>query len=440
MKLPKENLITAERIDAALCGRFNPARTITPDGLATAHDEFDRGYLRNAAMMWEVIEDRDDLVKSVAGKRKKNIARNGFEVVTFCKECAKNYGDALEQKKALEHFYNQVRVTNAIDANERGGFKLLIRQMMDAIGKKYAVHEIVWKPTAEGLTAQLRFVPLWFFENTKGRLRFLRSPYALEGVEMTQGAWLVTAADGIMKACATAWMRKNLALGDWEAYSGTYGKPGIIASTTATRGTPEFTLMQEALDEFVTNKTIVLNTAEAVKIVDFASSHPPFDQLVERMDRLISALWRGSDLSTISKTQGYGASLQQGETQILEEDDAELISETLQKTIDPVVIEYTFGKGTPLLAGVTVQQTPRRGTQQDMVIDQFLVGAGMQLSVTDAAKRYGRAIADPGEPVLKVATKDDPWWRPGWEPKAGSENFTPMNNVPGSGNVADRPS
>jgi phage gp29-like protein len=440
MKLPKANELTDERVQLALRARFNPTGTITPHGLAAAHDEFDRGYLRNAAMMWEVIEDRDDLVKSVAGKRKKNIARNGFEVVTFAKEGAKDYAQALKQKAALEYFYGQVRVTNAIDANESGGFKLLIRQMMDAVGKKYAVHEILWKPTEDGLTAELRFVPLWFFENTKGRLRFLKSPYALEGVDMAPGAWLVTAADGIMKACATAWMRKHLALSDWESYSGTYGKPGLVGTTSAARGSAEFDSLASAMEEFVTNKTIVLNNAETVKIVDFASNNAPFDQLVERMDRLISALWRGSDLSTISKTQGYGASLQQGETQILEEDDAELISETLQKNIDPVVIEYTFGKGTPLLAGVMVQQTPKRGTQQDMIIDQFLVGAGMQLSVADAAKRYGRAIADPGEPVLKIAPKEDPWWRPGWEPKAGSENLSPMNNVPGSGNQSDRPS
>jgi hypothetical protein len=32
--------------------------------LAAAHDEFDRGNLRQAAMMWEMIEDRDDLVKA----------------------------------------------------------------------------------------------------------------------------------------------------------------------------------------------------------------------------------------------------------------------------------------------------------------------------------------------------------------------------------------
>jgi hypothetical protein len=240
----------------------------------------------------------DDLVKAVAGKRKKNIARNGFEIVTFPKKGTDGYEQALKQKEVLEHFYDQIVVTHAIDANERGGFKLLVRQMMDAIGKKYAVHEIIWQPSPNGLSAELRFVPLWFFENTKGRLRFLTSPYANEGVELKEGAWLVTTGDGIMKACAVAWMRKNLALGDWSDYSGSYGKPGIIASTSAARGSTQFTEMETALGDFLLTKNIVLNAMENVKVVDMASANPPFDPLVERMDRLISALWRGSDLST----------------------------------------------------------------------------------------------------------------------------------------------
>src|ERR1051326_6356113 len=123
MKLPSENLLTPERVVLSIKQRFNTTKGITADALSNAHDEFDRGNLRNAAMMWEVIEDRDDLVKSVAAKRKKNIARNGFEVVLFVKEGAKDYAEALRQKRALEYFYGQVRATNALDANERGGFK-----------------------------------------------------------------------------------------------------------------------------------------------------------------------------------------------------------------------------------------------------------------------------------------------------------------------------
>src|SRR5687767_1573391 len=82
---------------------------------------------------------KDDLVKAVAAKRKKMVARNGFEVVTFVKEGVVEYGEALKQKRALEFFYDQAVVTHAIDSNERGGFKLLVRQMMDAIGKRFAV-------------------------------------------------------------------------------------------------------------------------------------------------------------------------------------------------------------------------------------------------------------------------------------------------------------
>jgi hypothetical protein len=65
--------------------------------------------------------------------------------------------------------------------------------------------------------------------------------------------------------------------------------------------------------------------------------------------------------------------VQQGETQILEEDDAQLVTETLQKYLDRYVIEYTFGPKVPVLAGVTIQQTPKRGTQQNKIIDEFLI-------------------------------------------------------------------
>jgi hypothetical protein len=77
-------------------------------------------------------------------------------------------------------------------------------------------------------------------------------------------------------------MRKNLALGDSSDYSSSYGKPGIIASTTAARGSTQFEAMQDALDTFMLTKLIVLNSAESVKTIDLASANAPFDPLVER--------------------------------------------------------------------------------------------------------------------------------------------------------------
>src|ERR1041385_7370980 len=121
MRLPSQNVLSPDRITLSIRQRFNPTKNIPADALSSAHDEFDRGNLRNAAMMWEVIEDRDDLVKAVAGKRKKNIARNGFEVVTFPKKGTDGYEQALKQKAVLEFFYDQIVVTHAIDNNEQIG-------------------------------------------------------------------------------------------------------------------------------------------------------------------------------------------------------------------------------------------------------------------------------------------------------------------------------
>jgi hypothetical protein len=75
-----------------------------------------------------------------------------------------------------------------------------------------------------------------------------------------------------------------------------------------------------------------------------------------------------------------------------------------------------------------------------MIIDQFLISAGMQLAIGDAAKRYGRAIADPGEPVLRV-TEAQPSWSAspeGDQLRPASENLTPTGNRPGHTNVSDQ--
>src|SRR5205809_2681721 len=117
MKLPSQSLVSTERVVLSIKQRFNPTKGITADALSNAHDEFDRGNLRNAAMMWEVIEDRDDLVCRLPPEKKKNIARNGFEVVTFPKKGTDGYEQALKQKEVLEYFYDQIVVTHAIDNN-----------------------------------------------------------------------------------------------------------------------------------------------------------------------------------------------------------------------------------------------------------------------------------------------------------------------------------
>src|SRR2546423_13363938 len=114
----------------------------------------------------------------------------------------------------------------------------------------------------------------------------------------------------------------------------------------------------------------------------------------------MATLWRGADLSTLSRDRGYGASLQEKETCALEEDDAEMLTETLNRYIDEWVIRYVFGEDVKPLAHVKVLVSPRECTTADIQIDQFLLQSGAPLSIQETMNRYGRAVPKPGEPIL----------------------------------------
>lgn len=330
-----------ERVAVQMRSRFNPIRGLTPDLLSSQLDAFRAGYLRAFAMTAEAIEERDDIIKSVAPKRRKAVARCDWQVIAM-----DDSQEAKRHQKALNYFYNNLTCSNAMDLNEQGGFKLLVRQMMDAVGKKYAAHEIVWRPEPGQITAEFRFVPLWFFENTTGKLRFLESDTALTGRDLEPGGWMVTVGDGIMVSCAIAYIFKHLPLKDWLLYSERFGMPGIKGKTEAARGSDEWNQMVEAVGNFAADFACVMSASDNIEALDLkGTGEPPYRALVERMDRAMATLWRGADLSTISKGDGNGASLQGEESSLIEQDDAEMISETLNTQVDPVVIRALYGEG-----------------------------------------------------------------------------------------------
>ena len=120
-----------------------------------------------------------------------------------------------------------------------------------------------------------------------------------------------------MVPCARAFLFKHAPLQAWLDYTSTYGLPGVRGITSALRGTPEFEDMEDALAKFMEELAVVTNSSESIDVLDLkGGGEPPFARLVDRMDRVMASLWRGADLSTISRDQGYGASLQEQEAGI----------------------------------------------------------------------------------------------------------------------------
>lgn len=413
-----ETEVTAEVVQTALRSRFNPIRGLTPRLLSAQLDQFYLGYIAYAAMLWDAIERRDDVLKGVAAKRKKDVSRLDWEIKTVD---GADDATAKLHKEALEEFYNNLTAVNALDENERGGFALLVRQMMDAVGKYYAVHEIVWKPGAV-LTAELRFVPLWFFENRTGRLQFMRIPLGgIEGDPLEEGGWMITKGDGLMEACSVAYMFKNLPLKDWLAYSDKFGTPGILGRTNAGKGSDAGNAMSAAVRDFGQNwSATIFGDDGAIKdpitlVQAKGEGTLPFPPLIERMDRAMASLWRGADLSSMSGTKAHnqGASVQGDESDILLFDDAATISEALNIYIDRWVLWQKFGVGDPTGSGVSngrglayieIVAPEEKDIDRDLKIDELLLNSGARLGEKERLEYYGRPEIDDTDTPLHAPT------------------------------------
>ena len=374
--------------------RFNPLRSLTPERLSSALDAWSAGWLREASLIFESIGEREAIVKSVLSKRAAAVARRDWEVVVPDKD----HPDADTHKKTLEYFYNNLTVTDSTDLNVRTGMAGLIRQMMDAVLQKYAAHEIVWKPTEDGLTAELRRVPIYFFENRSGRLRFIGAETRMDGEPLEENGWMITVADGVGHALAIVYMFRRLAIQDWVAYSEKFSIPGVLGRTSAQSGTKEADSFEAAVAAFASDWSGTLcgddgNIPEPIKILTVnGGANLPQKELTEYCDRMIATVVRGGDLSTISRDNATGSNPQQQDADTILEDDCAMVSETLQTQLDKLVIRMVHGDVTPA-AYVVINPPSNQDLTADLTIDKGLSDLGVKQDPEDLAERYGRSAA-----------------------------------------------
>ena len=376
--------IRTERFSAQ---SWNPIRSLTPQSLSKILDDFHAGRLKQAAMIWDAIEQRDDVLQGAISKRKKSIARLDWEILTL-----DSSDEAMRQKVILEQFYNNLSCVNAFDENEHGGLSLLIHQMMDAVGKRYAVHELVFKPfkqdDTELLTAEFRFVPLFFFENEGGRLQFV-DPETHKKVPTTPGEWLVTTGDGLMESSSIAYLFKHLSLRDWLIYCERNGMPGVKGITQARPGSKEWDMACDAVKNFSAEFCAVMSHGTDIQAIDISGKGVlPYPEFVKRIDDLMYLTWLGTRLINSSKENPTGVTLQRNENNILEEEDAQRISETLNEQVDREVLSRLEGIKQPK-AYFRLKSSSNKNLNNDLAIIKTLYDMGVSLSVNDIREHFG---------------------------------------------------
>ena len=388
------------RVRMEQMAQYNALFHLDPDRLVDAITSFNAGDLGQLARIIRDFEERDDKMATCAMKMRASVGRCDYSILV--KEGFENDERAKRHAEILKRFWSTVNVTSRFNMNERGGLRLLKKQMMEAQSYGYAVHEIVWRPLANGeIAAEFIKLPLWHFENRTGALRFLPTETAVEGVPMAEGEWLVTTGDGVGIPASICAMAKRMCFQDWLLFSERSGMPIIVGTTGATFRSEQWNNIKGAIRNIYRDTRVLLDSGSRIEAIDTGhAANIPFPALVEWSDRAIAALYRGADLSTISKGEGTGASLQGDEAGMIEQDAAANLGETLHEQVDRFVIRYVTGDDEPL-ASISIEPVKKPDVDTDIKIDNHLAALGVKLSKADALQRYGRTEAESDDDALQ---------------------------------------
>jgi len=397
-------VVSADRVRLEKQSSFNPLRDWTPDVLTRQLEAFARGDIRELAYVMEWLEKHDDTIATVAPKAKAAVSRHGYDVVLRDEIKPEHRQLAEDQRGVLQAFYDSLEATHAVDADEAGNMRLFVQQVMDGYGKLHAAHHVIWRPTVAGLQATVVHVPTWFFEARMGRLRFLPSTWSIEGQPLEElggrSAWMITRGRGVMLACAIARMFKQVPLQDWLTYCDRHGMPAFIGKTSAAKDSPGWNQMRSAVAGMGAEFGAVINTGDSLDVLDLTTKGElPYEKLIDRMDRAIVMLWRGGDLSTLSRSDAVGANPQQEETDELDADNAEWVSETIDRQLSRVVLNWHFGP-VPQLARLRLRKRTRDNLKEDLEVVKEAKSLGVRISKPWFVSKFGIVEADQGELAL----------------------------------------
>lgn len=382
-------------------------RSLSGESLATALDGFESGDLRAAALLWKSMSERDDMIVCVKSKREKSVSRRDWQILT-----SDNTGEAKAQKAVLTDFWNSVKAVDAYDQNIRGGFSRLVRQMMESVSFKYQAHHLVWHPSSSGLRCIFEAVPLHFFENRVGLLRFCPTGLEYEGQELEPENWMITCGDGLMTAGSIAYFCKRNGLADWMAFSDKFAIPGLLGRTNQAKGSEGGDAMAEAVATFGADWEAVIygdDGSGKIELIEAkGGTSMPMPALVDRVDRRLAAMWRGADLSSMSSNsgQGTGASLQDKESDLIEMDDALTISEKLNE-IEEIVLRWHFGPRVKIRAYIRLLVPQSEDLKLLLEAVSVLVKLGAPIAVADVLERLGFGLPKAGEALLGEPKKDE---------------------------------
>ena len=317
------------------------ASGLTPTGLAALLRSAADGDHDSFLTLAEEMEERDLHYACELGKRKLAVSRLPITV-----EAASDSARDTELAEAVRAM------------TKKAGFRWLLKDLLDALGKGFAVCEIMWdRSGAQWMPrAYEHRDPRWFCWDRVSRrqIRLRDEIDAFDGIELAPFKFIrhtpriksgIPIRSGFARLAAWAYMCKGYTLKDWLAFAEVFGMPRL-GKYLPGASTADIDVLKLAVANLGTDAAAVFPQGMEIELVEATKSGSTdfFERLAQYLDNQVTKGLLGQTATTQGTPGKLGNEEAQNEVRHdFRDDDAEQLEETVQRDLIQPFIDLNFG-------------------------------------------------------------------------------------------------
>ncbi len=412
MQAPRPGRIVLPRKEDSV--RDYASAGLTPSKLAALLREADEGSLAAPMQLFEEMEEKDAHLYAVANTRRLALTGLDWKVIS-----AADLREGVDRVAADEAAAYCREVLTDLD-----GLDEALQHLALATGRNIAMAELVWD-VAGGELRPMRLVPVDFtrivFDETD-RPRILTQDAPREGIELPPNKFVVHTPHsvsghpqrgGLLRVTAMVYLAKNLALKDWMIFAEVFGMPVRIARYEPSATAEEKRELVRMLETLGSHAVGIFSRAVELQVIEAnrGTAGPPYERLIEFLNREMSKAWLGQTLTTdIAGQKGSLAAAQTHESvrQDVRLDDIRKEANTIRRDLLTPLTRLRFGPSAVVPFFQRQFRQPQDPVKTTAVLDAAVHRLGIDVPLGWAKQILGIPAVQPGEPVLRRAAARSP--------------------------------
>lgn len=369
---------------------------LTPERVSAALRGADAGYEMPWLHLAEEIEEKDGHYASVLVVRKRAVQQLPITVVAAGEDAA-----------------SQAHATFLREWLKTGALQLAIFDMMDAVSKSFAVHEIEWLTRPDRIWPK-RLIwrqPFWFgIDKHDGDTVMLRDGQQLDPLP----AWKFIVhksryksghliRGGIARVAVWTWMFKAFTMKDWATFVQNYGQPIRLGRYGAGATERDKEALWDAVSNIAGDMAAIVPKGmelEFVGVKDMAGSAGVYAERCKYLDQQLSKIVLGQTTTVDAVSGGHAVSQEHEKIrEMVERADGVALSVTTSRQLVPVIIDANFGPQDNYPTIVI-------GRPDEMPIGEIITAVdklgkqGLVVQASEIRRRLGMPDPAPGEALV----------------------------------------